>query len=243
MFAAGSNLPLFDYSDITDGDVILIRGMTKKKLIHHYWDTGTDFYYMDTGYFGNYPSKTNPLGNKNYHRIVKNNLQHMDFINCPGDRWEKLGIPLKERRPGNYILLVLPSEKPCKFYDINLDKWVSETISEIQKYSDREIVIRKKGSRKDRLSDPIENHFFNAHVTVTFNSIAAVESIINGVPAITLAPTAANPVSEKYISNIENPFMPDIDLVYEWVSGLAYRQYHIDEFKDGSAYKLLYEYS
>lgn len=242
-FAAGSHLPLFDYSDIEDGDTILIRGMTKSKLIKDYWNKQYTFYYMDTGYFGNYISAQNPFGNKIYHRIVKNDLQHTKLLSRPGDRWEKLKIPLKERKSGSHILLVLPSEKPCKFYNINLDNWITDTISEIKKYTDREIVIRKKNPRKDRISDPIENHFVNAHCTVTFNSIAAVESIVNGVPAITLAPNAADPVSEKFISNIENPYTPDIDLVYEWVSGLAYGQYHIDELKNGTAYKLLYEYS
>ncbi len=86
MFAAGSNLPLFDYSDITDGDTILIRGMTKVKLIKEYWEKQNTFYYMDTGYFGNYPSKSNPLGHKLYHRIVKNNLQHTELMKRPGDR-------------------------------------------------------------------------------------------------------------------------------------------------------------
>ncbi len=243
MLAAGANLPLYDYSAIPDTGDILIRGITKSALIKECWASGRNFFYMDSGYFGNYPSLLNPQGNKLYHRIVKNNLQHTDMLNKPSDRWDKLQLKIKPRTPGKFIVLVTPSEKPCKFYGIDLETWISETVSLIEQYTDRPIIIRRKGSRRDRLQHSIYADLVDAHTVVTYNSVAAVESILEGVPAITLAPTAADPVSEKLIENIENPHTPDVDLVYKWASGLAYGQYHIDELKDGSAYKLLYEHS
>ena len=243
MLAAGSNLPLYDYESIPHSGDILIRGITKSNLIKDCWKNHRTFYYMDSGYFGNYPNPQNPLGYKLYHRIVKNNLQHTELLERPSDRWDKLGININPRKTGRFVVLVAPSEKPCKFYGIDLETWISNTVSLIEQNTDRPIIIRRKGSRRDRLQNSIYSDLENAHAVVTYNSIAAVECILEGIPAITLAPTAADPVSEKNITNIETPYMPDIDLVHRWAFGLAYGQYHIDELKDGSAYKLLYEYS
>lgn len=243
MVAAGANLPLYDYDSFPDTGDLLIRGITKTTLIKQCWVENRNFFYMDGGYFGNYPSTSNPRGDKLYHRIVKNNLQHTELLERPSDRWESLGYNVKTRKPGSHILLVAPSEKPCKFYGINMETWISETVQSIKQYTDRPIIIRMKGTRKDRLSRSIFEDFNNAHATVTYNSVAAVESVLEGIPVITLAPTAANPVAESQLINIENPFMPDPDLIHTWASGLAYGQYHIDELKDGSAYKLIYEYS
>lgn len=243
MLAAGADLPLYDYDAFPDTGDLLIRSMAKAPLIKRCWKENRTFFYMDGGYFGNYPSINNPRGDKHYHRIVKNNLQHTELLDRPSDRWDALGYNIKTRKPGDHVLLVAPSEKPCKFYGIDLLSWVSDTVEKIKQHTDRQIIIRMKGTRRDRLSHSIFKDLHNAHAVVTYNSVAAVESVLEGIPAITLAPTAANPVAEMHIENIENPFMPDTDLVYKWACGLAYGQYHIDELKDGSAYKLIYEYS
>lgn len=243
MFAAGAGLSVQDYGTYTGSADILIRGMTKKQLIKDCWESNKTFFYMDGGYFGNYKSVLNPNGNKIYHRIVKNNLQHTHIRDVPSDRWDRLNYKISDRKLGRSVLLVTPSEKPCKFYDINLEEWVASTIAQIQRYTDRPIVVRSKRPRKDRLAHSIYEDLVNTHAVVTYNSIAAVESVLEGIPAFALAPTAADPVCDKDLSLLENPTIFDKELIYKWACHLAYGQFHIDEFKDGSAYKLLYEYS
>ena len=243
MFASGAGLVVQDYGSDTGSSDILIRGMTKTHIIKYCLKTGKTFFYMDSGYFGNYKSVFNPTGRKQYHRIVKNNLQHTHIRQVPSDRWDRFGYTLATQKPGNHILLVTPSEKPCKFYGVNLNEWISTTLIEIQKYTDRPVVVRTKAPRKERLTHSIYEDLANAHAVVTYNSVAAVESVIAGVPAFTLAPTAADPVCNKDLALLENPPVIDKDLIYSWACHLAYGQFHIDEFKDGSAYKLLYEYS
>jgi hypothetical protein len=75
---------------------------------------------------------------------------------------------------------------------------------------------------------------------VTYNSVAATESIFYGIPAFTLAPSnAASPVSKQDLSQIDTPYYPDKDKVYQWACHLAYGQFHVNEMKDGSAWRIL----
>lgn len=238
MFAKGAGLPILDYNSSYD-EPILIRSMGKRKLIHSYWEKKKTFYYMDSGYIGNYRGATNPYGWKLYHRIVKNDVQHNQIIDRPSDRFKKLEHILHKRKHGKHILLVTPSEKPCKFYGINRDIWVKETIEEIKKYTDRPIVIRDKAPRPERINKTIYQDLDDAHALVTYQSIAAIESVMYGVPAFTLAPTAADPVANKDLKYLENPTWSDKDTIYKWACHLAYGQYHIDELKNGTAYRML----
>ena len=239
MFAKGAKLPIIDYNENFENNPILIRSMGKRKLIHWCWNNDHTFYYMDSGYMGNYKSSDNPIGRKLWHRIVKNNIQHDELISRPDDRWRKLNYPMHKRKHGSHILLVTPSEKPCKFYGIDRDQWVEETIKEIQKYTDRPVRVRDKSPRPQRVIKTIFEDLKNCHALVTYQSIAAVESVLYGVPAFTLAPTAADPVCDKDLSLIDSPTQQDADKIYKWACHLAYGQFNIDEFKNGSAYRLL----
>lgn len=239
MFARGAALPIQDYDSDFGNSPIMIRSMAKRKLIKWCWEVGHTFYYMDSGYVGNYKSSANPQGWKVWHRIVKDDVQHNEIIDRPDDRWKKLNYSIENRKQGNHILLVTPSEKPCKFYDIDRDLWVKDTVAEIKKHTDRPIVIRDKAPRPERVTNTIFEDLEDAHALVTYQSIAAIESVLYGVPAFTLAPTAADPVCDKDLSLIENPTVQDMDKIHKWAHHLAYGQFHIDEFKNGNAYRIL----
>ncbi len=241
MFAKGSKLRIEDYNFNFSNTPIMIRSMTKRKLIHECWKNEHTFYYMDSGYIGNYKSKFNPMGFKLFHRIVKNDVQHNKIINRSDDRWKKLDYTIHDRKQGRHILLVTPSDKPCKFYGINRDTWVKETIDKIKQYTDRPIVVRDKVSRPERIIKTIFDDLIDCHALVTYQSIAAVESVLHGIPAFTLAPTAADPVCDKDLSLIETPTKQDKDKIYKWACHLAYGQFHIEEFKNGKAWRLLRE--
>lgn len=245
MFANGAKLPIHDYDYDFGKGPIVIRSMGKRKLIDRCWRDNIEFYYMDSGYFGNYPCKVNPNGWKLFHRIVKNDVQHNKIIDRPEDRWLSLNLSLKKRQKnGKHILLVVPSEKPCKFYKLDLESWKHKTIREIKKHTDRPIVIREKTDRRQRVhGNTIFDALKDCHALVTFQSIAAVEAVMQGVPAFTTAPTAADPVCDKDISLLESPSVQDDVKIWKWVCHLAYGQFHIDELKNGTAYRILNENS
>jgi len=244
MYAKGAGLPVYDYDyDYWNKKApIMIRSLAKRKVIWQCLEEKKTFFYMDSGYFGNYKSPINPQGWKLYHRIVKNGLQHSDIVERPSDRWESLGIKIsKRKKTGKNILVVMPSEKPCKYYGIDPVKWRNDTIEEIKRHTDRPIVIRDKQPRHVRLQKTIYQDLDDAYAMVTYQSIAAVESVLYGVPAFTLAPTAADPVANKYLYNLEKPERYDKDYIYSWACHLAYGQFHINEMKNGTAHKFIME--
>jgi hypothetical protein len=213
----------------------------KHKIIKQCWADHRPFRYMDSGYLGNRPGFKNRRGWKHWHRIVPNNLQHDQVIPRPSDRWDRLGLTVADRQYGRSILIVAPDEKPCRFYDIDLDTWLSETVAAIQQHTDRPIMIRERSrSRTDRKINCVENALHDVHAVVTFNSIAGTEAILAGVPVFALAPSnAARPVSNTDLTCIETPWFPDRDQVLAWAYHLAYGQFHIDEFRNGSAEQIL----
>lgn len=234
----------FVYED--SNEPIVLRGILKHKIMKRCWQDGRDFYYVDTGYFGNEKTAANPNGWKNWHRIVKNNLQHGEIVPRSDDRFRQFNKKFNPwKKDGRSILLAIPDEKPMKFYGLELEQWKQDTIDQIKKYTDRPIVVRERApNRIDRIqNDTLQNALDNdVFALVTFNSVAAVESIFHGIPTFTLAPAnAASPVSLQDISKINEPYYPDHDKLHTWACHLAYGQYHVKELRSGDALKKLTE--
>jgi hypothetical protein len=235
MLARGcGHTPVSEFDYTASCEPIVLRGILKHKIMKQCWADGRDFYYVDTGYFGN--------GRwKHWHRIVKNNLQLTEIQTRPGDRWEQHRIKFRPWRQGRNIVVAAPDEKPCKFYNTTLDSWITTTVATLKLYTDRPIVVRQRAPRRqDRIAtDTLAQALNDAHALVTFNSNAATESVLLGTPVFTLAPNAAAPVGSQDLSKIETPYCPDHDKLYAWASSLAYGQFHIDEMKTDKIWKIL----
>lgn len=227
---------------------ILTRGIASGWILDNQRAQGLDYYFIETGYLGNYAGPNNRTGRKLYHRICRNEMQQSRVMKVPDDRWRALvqyNPALKYhgwRLPGSRILLVTPSEKPCKYYGIDRDRWVIDTMAQIRQHSDRDIIVRDKTSRWNRTQAPIYD-MFNQDIwcIVTYNSIAAVEAVAYGIPTFALAPTAAQAVAGSDLSEIEDPKRPDPQLVYQWLSSLAYGQFHLNELVSGEAWRITEE--
>jgi hypothetical protein len=247
MFAKGcnsisTNTENFVYNDSTDP--IVLRGILKHKIMKQCWQDGRDFYYIDTGYFGNERTAENPNGWKYWHRIVKNDLQHGEIIPRPDDRFKKFNKKFSPwKKDGRKILVAAPDEKPCKFYGVTKDEWVKQTVATIKQYTDRPVEVRERAAKRiDRIAnDTLQNALDNdVFALVTYNSVAAIESIFYGIPTFTLAPAnAASPVSLQDLSQIDNPYYADHDKLYAWACHLAYGQFHNLELSSGRALELL----
>lgn len=249
--AASKNAkPIGTYKELNEYDVnipVIFRSMAQRKTVAECKATGREFYYIDTGYVGNLWKR------KDWHRVVKNGMQHGNPIYDLSEvrfnnitKGQEFVRFKKWRKDGRNILIVTPSDKPCNFYGINKNNWLNNTLSELKKHTDRNIIVRDKGLRKDRIgSKSIYNQFVDDDIfaVVTYNSIAATEAIGYGIPAFTLAPNAADSFCLKDLSKIETPLYEDEDKVKKWQHWLGYCQYTPQEMSNGLAFKLIEEYN
>jgi hypothetical protein len=143
--------------------------------------------------------------------------------------------------PGSKILLCPPSAKALSYWELDEKQWIENTIAEIKKHTDREIVVRMKQSREVRATvDTIEKALSqDIHCMVTFNSIAAVESLIYGKPVFTMGPNAAQNLANTDFSMIDDPMIPDLDQVYALLRCLSYHQFTVEEMRSGYAWAIL----
>lgn len=241
-----------DYKRAKDkiSDPILVRGITTGNYIKHAAEHGRDYYFIETGYLGNYRSENNQTGRKVYHRIEKNAMQQRRFLDVPDDRWQELcrfnpalNYHGWRKNPGSKILLIMSTEKPFEFYGHDRDQWIEETVATIQAHTKRPIVIREKSGRSERTTtsniyDALDDDIW---AVVTYNSVAAVEALQVGIPSFSMAPTAASLITTNDLSLIDRPPMVDEEIVYKWLSSLAYGQFSIDEIVTGQAWNLVQE--
>ena len=221
---------------------LVIRGLGggSRKAIERCKQTGRTFYAVDTGYFGNTKTKW-------IHRISKNNLQHIGpIIDRPNDRAKQFGYKFKKFTKGSKILICPPSLKVMDmFKQPTPEEWVKEVIKKIKMYTDRPIEIRLKPNRTERVTNKTIQQALaeDVHCLVTYNSIASIEALMEGKPALVLGPNAAEAVCETRIEKIDNPKIPTKDEMNAFMSHIAYCQFTIPEMESGFAWRTVNESS
>jgi hypothetical protein len=238
ILGAGGKIGQWDYENFDD-TTLIIRGLGGKsqKALKHCLNNNRNFYAIDTGYI-------QPGTKKEYHRVTYNGLQNTDpLIERDHTRLAKLNFVPGDYKKGNKILICPPSEKVMKFYDKDLDEWMENTIAEIKKHTNKKIELRLKPSRSDRVTN---NTIYQAldndvYCLVTYNSIAATEAFLYGVPAIALAPNAASAVCNTSIAEINDLRIPTRQLQLMLAKHLSYCQFTSKELRDGTAWRILNE--
>jgi len=172
------------------------------------------------------PSVFSDEFNKSYFRISYNSFFNSGLGNLPEDRFLKLNIKINTKKStGSKILLIPPElERAEKFYKLK-ESWIEDTIKEIKKFSDREIIISKKHD-----INKASSYFKESFVVVTFHSNAGIDAMIQGVPCIFLN-------KERSFSNISQIERPPYN--EKILFNLAYWQWNIHEMKSGEAWNFL----
>jgi len=238
-FTLGCNGTLSNWNDEkATNNTLIIRGLwsDSRKAIQHCLETNRNFYAIDTGYFGNAGSKT-----KVWHRITKNSLQQTGpIIERPGDRLKK--FKYRKFNAGNKILICPPSDIVMQLFKQPSPKaWVEQVINQLKELTDRPIEIRLKPHRSERvISNPLETALAdNIHCLITYNSIAALEALMYGIPAISLGPNCASVLCNTELSQIEDLNKPTEDEMYTLLKHLSYCQFTKDEMMNGCAWDIL----
>ena len=236
-FALGSSGRISTWErESTTRDPLIIRGLgsTSQKALKHCMQTGRTFYAIDTGYI-------QPGSKKDYHRITKNSLQYLGpIIDRPQDRLRRLNWSYRKPKIGEKILICPPSDKVMKFYNLDLDQWMKEVVDEIKTRTNRPIEIRLKPSRQERVTNKtIWQALDETYCLVTFNSIAATEAILYSVPAIALAPNAAQVICNTSLNDIKNPTIPTKEEIVKFAAHLSYCQFTEKEMRSGYAWNII----
>ena len=77
------------------------------------------------------------------------------------------------------------------------------------------------------------------HCLVTYNSIASLEAITIGMPAVVTGPNAGSYLSETKLKNIDAPYYPSSKEIYEHIYYLTNCQLNSDEFRLPMAYQVI----
>lgn len=228
-FANGCQGQIVPPVRLMDGDAAfygILRGCGD--LIKQCQWVGKDFYHIDHGYFnrGHYDG---------YYRVSKNAFQWKPkFVSrYHHDRWEKLDVELKPWQTGRHVVVIPLTGAVGKFLGVDSDKWTEAVVGEISKHTDRPIIIKKKDGT------PLGGVLEDCHCLVTHSSNAAVDALVEGIPVCTLGDSAASYLSTP-IAQIETPRYPPRE---EWCFAVAYHQFTIEEMHNGTAWRLIKEYS
>ena len=166
----------------------LIRGAEKLKP---YMNTNR-WYYFDQPYFYCTDYKNHNDFNDQWYRINVNNVQTNKINNNEKhlDRYKKLldkskrEIELKKwRKSGDHILVIPPSYHTAKWYGIDEEQWIKNTVDEIKKHTNRPIRVRYKykngvkfGDRVDK-DNPLQNDLRKCWAIVSFHSMCASHTL------------------------------------------------------------------
>jgi hypothetical protein len=207
-------------------------------LYHSLLEKNLDYYYIDTGYFGN-------VKTKDFKRITKNGLNDFQLLkNRHNDRLSKLRVDTTPYQRGNKILIIPPDQKVLNCFSPNTTAtmWLDNTIQQLKLHTDREIVVRERNrSRQERIStdkftDALQN---DIHAVVVWSSNCAVESVLHNIPVINVGPTATTQVSPYSIEDADNVPNLNNDLVDQWKRHLSYCQFTSDEMLSGLAWEII----
>jgi len=197
------------------------------------------FWFTDTPYFGRFDNN-NLQHDNHYWRICKNTI-HVPYIkDCKSDRFEKFGINIKAPNFAGKHVLVCPSSSGINSY-LDRPNWTTETIEQINRYTDRPIKVRHKPRGKgtsgpSEAKVPLSEDLKEAWCVVTSCSIAAVEAQCMGIPVICDDKSFAKEVAGQELADIENPYFVGCE---EWLYSLAYQQFTPEEFSNGTAVEIL----
>ena len=141
------------------------------------------------------------------------------------------GVPrINGWRRGEQIIFIPGSRNILKYH--KQQEWDHQALSTLA-HSKRKVIVKSKdgGSMFDACK--------NAWCVVSHSSVAAVEAALLGIPVFAPDTSPASPIANPNLDDIENPLMPDRE---RWINSLSYAQFHLDEIKDGSAWKIIDEY-
>jgi hypothetical protein len=212
-----------------------------------------------------YHNKVNPHG---YLRYSFNGVFPIPGIYCDNnpdpERWKQIskdtGIVLHDYvRKGTHIVLCCQRNGGWSMGTETIPNWIVNTVKEIQKYSDRTIVIRAHpgdkrameylrnpqitnlNNTKISINTPLETDLHKAWAVVNHNSSSIVGPLIHGYYGFVTDPSNSQckEVTQHNLSEIENPKEFDRQ---KWLERISMFHWKFSELDDGSCWRHMRNY-
>ena len=230
--------PTFDWEKWTTNPLAVVGTLRgSEEIIWECQRRNHEFYYMDHAYF-HATRDYRPGQYGQLYRVVKNQMQLnklVELTNADKKRIEKYKpITFNSWKFGTYILICPPTKAICRLYNIDEQGWLDKVITQLRKYTDRQIIVRKKDSKTSLLEQ-----LKSCHAMVTMQSTAAIEAVMNGVPVFCDKVSQANAIGENDLSKIEKPYYADRDIIEKWIDSLLSCQFTMEEIKNGIAHEVV----
>lgn len=218
-----------------DFDKYVLWGLIQNNMLYM---TG-DFIFTDMPYNGRLEGENY---DESFWRWCVKGIHDNRKLDVPSDRFEQWNMKVESWKNDGEHILLCPSSETMTFYmhGCNVNEWITKTSNEIKEYTNREIRVRykprKNGTSGPSVADtPLSDDLANAHCCVLSGSLVAVECLRLGVPVFGTSHFAPSAWCTNWdISNIEKPYKYDREHLFY---NLAYKQYSINEMRNGTCYE------
>jgi hypothetical protein len=251
---------------VVDCDLVCMAGVKSRYWFRDYEAAGIPWVYFDKGYTRERADDKWLT----YWRLSVNSHHPIAFLAQARKSWDRAAsmefryAPWRQDR-GRHIIVDGGSEKNFKFNKIvsedatiaDVDAHCEGLVRHIRQLTDRPVIYRPKPSSPNRT--PIGGTEFayktrvgvhkkdvgydleRAHVVVSYSSAICYDAHRIGVPSIVLGGGPARPISSTSLDDIENPRLATDQERKQWLANLAWCQFEMPEFRDGTAWLTLRE--
>lgn len=233
-FAEGSGAEVTERLELVPGRPAVFYGVDRATL--PLWretqKSKHPYFYLDNGYF-----RSKWQGGDHY-RITRDAVQCSGLGESTGERWKALDLAIQPwRKSGAHILIACQSDFWHERHGrVSAAVFAGRTTAVLRQFTGRNIVVRNKPI-KGRTEPPLLDALAGCWAVVTHSSMVALEAILCGVPAFSVAASALRPVSDEDIAFIEAPTYPDDR--ERWASVLSDNQWSLPEIRNGTSWGAL----
>lgn len=182
----------------------------------HLWEqcksSGRTYFYGDNSFFDCVREKQ--------FRVARNAVQHSGAGVSDGTRFAALGIQIKPYAERGPLVVVCPPSDEFMRVVAGDPGWLRRTVEALRvRHGSRNVVVRWKFDKRPLMAD-----LEMAKLLVTWGSAAAVTATLEGIPVeVSHQSCCANGIPDRL----------------QWASVLADNQFTLDEFRNGTAWRML----
>lgn len=221
-------------------DLICVNGLhgNNQQIINLYSEKGIFSIVLDYGY----------THRPYYHQAGWMGLNWLPSFACESDRASALYglVDEVQQHDGKYILVCCQKHGDRQHNLPSIRDWAADTIATIKKFTDKPIKFRAHPLYSFRpdgdliISDSsqvsLEEDLREAHCMVTYNSTAANQALLSGVPVFCDSSAMYADVCNTDLSEINQP---KLFWVQDYFNRLAYAQWTLPEIMKGQALSFL----